>query len=58
MSRVPVIELTEKRKTLVAAYPSPTQGLIISRFLAVLGEVELAWAGEHNPEVVFLLFPH
>jgi len=58
MSKPPVIELTEDGKTLVALYPSPTQGLLVSRFLTIMGEPELVCPGEDNPEVIFMLFPH
>jgi hypothetical protein len=58
MSKAPVIELTENGKTLVALYPSPTQGLLVSRFLAIMGEPEMICPGEDNPEVIFMLFPH
>jgi len=58
VSKAPVIELTPNRKTLVAVYPSQTQGLLISRFLSVMGEPEAICPGDDNPEVVFMLFPH
>jgi len=58
MSKAPVIELTENGKTLVALYPSPTQGLLVSRFLTIMGDPELICTGDDNPEVIFMVFPH
>lgn len=58
MGKAPVIELTENGKTLVALYPSPTQGLLVSRFLSIMGEPEMICPGEDNPEVIFMVFPH
>jgi hypothetical protein len=58
MTKAPVIELTENGKTLVALYPSPTQGLLVSRFLTIMGEPEMVCPGEDNPEVIFMVFPH
>lgn len=58
MSKAPVIELTENGKTLVTLYPSPTQGLLVSRFLSIMGDPELICTGDDNPEVIFMVFPH
>jgi hypothetical protein len=58
MSKAPVIELTDNGKTLVALYPSPTQGLLVSRFLTIMGEPEMICPGEDNPEMIFMVFPH
>jgi hypothetical protein len=58
MSKPPGIELTDNGKTLVALYPSPTQGLLVSGFLSIMGEPELICTGEDAPEVIFMLFPH
>jgi len=58
MSKAPVIELTDDGKTLVALYPSLTQGLLVSRFLTIMGEPEMICPGEDNAETIFMLFPH
>ena len=58
MRKAPVIELTDNGKTLVALYPSPTQGLLVSRFLAIMGDPKMVCVGDDNPEVIFMLFPH
>ena len=58
MRKAPVIELTENGKTFVALYPSPTQGLLVSRFLAIMGDPELICVGDDNTEVIFMVFPH
>jgi len=51
------VDLTPNGKTLVAVYPSPVQGKLIAGCLNTLGQPEMSWTGETNPDTILILFP-
>ena len=52
------IELTPNGKTLVFLFPSKIQGMLVAKFLNILGEPEMICTGETNSEIIEILFPH
>jgi hypothetical protein len=52
------LDLTPNGKTLITFYPSSAQGKLIARSLDIFGQPEWMCAGETDPDIVHILFPH
>ena len=52
-----VLDLTPDGKTLAIFY-GHCRALVIARLLAIMGDPELVCPGEHNPDVIWFLWPH